>query len=218
MKQLGFAFDQGRCIGCRTCQLSCKDYKDAKIGVNFRRVYEYEGGNWQQDKNGVVRAEIFAAYVSMACNHCDNPACMRVCPTKAIIKHEDTGIVEILQDQCIGCDSCAQVCPYGAPQHVLGTEKYDKCNLCKERLEVGKQPICVESCPSRALKFGEIDTLRNEHGDMAGVAPFIDPNFTKPNFTVIPCKETRPFDDKNIRVTAPSSELAVIDVVKPTEA
>ncbi len=215
MKQLGFAFDQGRCIGCRTCQLACKDYKDTEIKVNFRRVYEYEGGDWQRNEDGVVKAQIFAAYASVSCNHCDNPACMRVCPVKAIEKHFETGIVEIDVEKCIGCGSCAVGCPYGAPQKIEGAEKYDKCNLCRERLEVGAKPICVEACPTRALGFGEIATLKETYGDEAGVAPLPNPELTKPNLTIVPCKETRPYNEKGIRITAPHLERDVIDVVSP---
>lgn len=216
MKQLGFAFDQGRCIGCRTCQMACKDYKDTEIGTNFRRVYEYEGGDWKKDSNGVVRAEIFAAYASISCNHCDNPACIRVCPVGAITKFEDTGIVEIDTEKCTGCDACAMACPYEAPQKIASSGKYDKCNLCRERLEADMQPICVQSCPTRALHFGEIATLRQEFGDKADVAPLVNPNMTKPNLTVIPCKETRQFDDSSVRVTAPNPKLGVIAVVQPS--
>ncbi len=215
MKQLGFAFDQSRCIGCRTCQLACKDYKDTQVKVNFRRVYEYEGGDWQQDENGVVRAQIFAAYASISCNHCDNPACMRVCPVSAIEKHPETGIVEIDPEKCIGCGSCAIGCPYGAPQKVEATNKFDKCNLCRERLEEGQKPICVEACPTRALDFGEIASLRSAYGDEAAVAPLPNPEFTQPNLTVIPSKETRPYNEKGIRITAPHKDRDIIKIVSP---
>ncbi len=215
MKQLGFAFDQGRCIGCRTCQLACKDYKDTQIKVNYRRVYEYEGGDWQQDENGVVKAQIFAAYASISCNHCDNPACLRVCPVKAIVKDAKTGIVEIDAEKCIGCGSCAIGCPYDAPQKIEATGKYDKCNLCRERLVENMQPICVEACPTRALRVDDILVLRADYGAKADVAPLPDPKLTEPNLTVITCKETRPYNEKGLRVTAPHLERPVIGVVSP---
>ncbi len=218
MKQLGFAFDQGRCIGCRTCQLACKDYKNTQTHVNYRRVYEYEGGDWQQDENGVVKAQIFAAYASIACNHCDNPACMRVCPVKAIEKHPKSGIVEIDTEKCIGCGACAVGCPYDAPQKIGDSGKYNKCNLCRERLEEGLKPACVEACPSRALHFGDISALREKFGAEAGLAPLPNPDLTKPNITIIACKESRPYNTGGITVKLPHSpDKAVIAVVSPTE-
>lgn len=77
--QYGFFIDSSRCTGCKTCELACKDYKDLTPDVSFRRIYEYAGGDWQED-NGVWRQNVFAYYLSIACNHCEDPACTKVCP------------------------------------------------------------------------------------------------------------------------------------------
>ena len=82
--QYGFFIDSSRCTGCKTCELACKDYKDLTPDVSFRRIYEYAGGDWQED-NGVWHQNVFAYYLSIACNHCEDPACTKVCPRDAIL-------------------------------------------------------------------------------------------------------------------------------------
>ncbi len=209
MKQFGFAFDQNKCIGCRTCQMACKDYKDTPIKVNFRRVFEYEGGDWQEHEDGTYSANIYSGYVSMACNHCSDPACLKVCPAKAISKSAENGIVEIDSNKCIACKSCAMVCPYGVPQFNEEKNYMSKCNACRERLEKDMKPICVEACPTRALHYGDIGELREKFGDLADVAPLADPKITKPNITVIASKETRNRNEKGLKVTAPNAQAEV---------
>ncbi|MDZ6697857.1 4Fe-4S binding protein, partial [Escherichia coli] len=74
--QYGFFIDSSRCTGCKTCELACKDYKDLTPEVSFRRIYEYAGGDWQED-NGVWHQNVFAYYLSISCNHCEDPACTK---------------------------------------------------------------------------------------------------------------------------------------------
>ncbi len=81
--QYGFFIDSSRCTGCKTCELACKDYKDLTPDVSFRRIYEYAGGDWQED-NGVWHQNVFAYYLSISCNHCEDPACTKVCPSGAM--------------------------------------------------------------------------------------------------------------------------------------
>ena len=83
--QYGFFIDSARCTGCKTCELACKDYKNLTPEVSFRRIYEYAGGDWQED-NGVWQQNVFAYYLSIACNHCEDPACTKVCPSGAMHK------------------------------------------------------------------------------------------------------------------------------------
>ena len=98
-------------------------------------------------------------YLSTACHHCDEPACIPACPARAITKREVDGIVIVDEELCLGEEQCGraclEACPYKAPQ--FGKEpnaKMQKCDLCRERLGNGQKPICVEACPMRALAVG----------------------------------------------------------------
>lgn len=188
--QYGFFIDSSRCTGCKTCELACKDFKDLGPEVSFRRIYEYAGGDWQED-NGVWHQNVFAYYLSISCNHCDDPACTKVCPSGAMHKRED-GFVVVDEDVCIGCRYCHMACPYGAPQYNAEKGHMTKCDGCYSRVAEGKQPICVESCPLRALEFGPIEELRQKHGTLAAVAPLPRAHFTKPNIVIKPNANSRP--------------------------
>jgi Fe-S-cluster-containing dehydrogenase component len=90
--------------------------------------------------------------------HCGKPNCVDACPTQAITKRAEDGIVLVDQDECIGCDACAEACPFGAPQ--FGHDGIvQKCDLCVDRLAEGKQPACVGTCPGEALHFGTLEAL-----------------------------------------------------------
>lgn len=139
-KQYGFVVDVSRCTGCRTCAVACKDAHNLPVGLNLRRVLEEASGSWRQDRmTGAWHQDVRAWYVSIACNHCENPACVKVCPTKAHYKRAEDGLVVIDRDKCIGCGMCAQACPYGAPQLDEKARKMMKCDGCLDRLEKGRR-------------------------------------------------------------------------------
>ena len=183
MKQLGFYIDTSRCSGCKTCQVSCKDKNNLDVGRKFRRVYEYGGGSWQQVDNAWQHST-FAYYASISCNHCDNPTCVEGCPTGAMHKREDNGIVLVNQDVCIGCRYCEMRCPYGAPQFDQEKKVMSKCDGCLDRLLEGLNPICMDSCPQRAIEFGSIDELRAKYGSACDIAPLPSSQLTHPNLVV----------------------------------
>ena len=194
MKQYGFFVDISRCTGCKTCMMACKDYKDIGPNQNLRRVYEYTGGDWKQEGN-TWRPDVFAYYVSISCNHCEDPACMPVCPEKAITK-DANGFVVIDAEKCIGCRACQKACPYGAPQFNRSIRRMTKCDGCQDRLAAGAQPNCVDACPQRALEFGDVGELRRQHGTLAAVAPLPDAATTRPSLVIKPPRKARPVGDK----------------------
>lgn len=188
-KQLGFYFDQTMCTGCKACQIACKDKNDLPVGVTWRRVAEYAGGTWRE-QGGTFTPNVFTYYTSVACNHCEDPICVRVCPTQAMHKGED-GVVTVDPDLCVGCRYCEWACPYSAPQFDADAGVMTKCDLCSDYVAEGKDPACVASCPSRALEYGEIDELRAKYGDTANIEPLPDPSITKPNLVVNPHRDAQ---------------------------
>lgn len=202
--QFGFSYDQRLCTGCKTCEMACKDYHDLGLNVSFRTVYEYAGGAWQQDQDGAWEQDVFAFYISMSCNHCSNPVCLRVCPVDAVIKG-DFGFVTIDTEACTGCQICVLTCPYHAPRLDEASGCVQKCDGCFDRVEEGLAPICVEACPQHALAFGmykEID--RPLLVERVGAIP--DPSITQPNYAIDPCEvairaTVEPDDLRNLQET-----------------
>lgn len=161
--QLGFYFDQTRCIGCNTCVVACRDWNGLKPGpVRYRNVTATETGSYPN---------AFVHNLSLACNHCKEPACVPACPAEAIYKREEDGVVLIDRDKCVGAGECITACPFRQPQMAddrqepapEGSWEYDhpaqKCTFCWDRLAAGQPPSCVAACPARALDFGELGEL-----------------------------------------------------------
>lgn len=159
--QLAFYFDQTRCTGCHTCVVACKDWNDLPAElVNWRRVDTYEEGKFPDVK---------VYHVAVSCNHCEKPACAEACPEDAIYKREGDGVVLIDEEKCTGCQICGDACPYGAIQFRPGDDAMpEKCTFCADRLEGGEAPICVLSCPTRALDCGDIAELSSRSGVTRG--------------------------------------------------
>jgi len=181
--QIAFFFDQSRCVGCYACSIACKDWHDLKAGaVHWRRVTSREWG---------IYPKVFLTYLSLSCNHCEEPACIQACPADAIIKRAEDGIVVVNRDVCLGnkvCDMrCKKACPYHIPQ--FGDEEnatMQMCTFCLERLSEGKKPVCVEACPMRALDAGSLEALKEKYGDIKKAEGFTYSKKTKPSIIVKP--------------------------------
>ncbi len=189
-KQLAFYFDASACMGCKTCQVACKDKNNLSLGVNWRRVHQYGGGTWVPQGNFTVPNNTFVYSVSVACNHCEKPICVEVCPTQAMHKRED-GVVLIDADKCIGCRYCEWACPYSAPQFNETVGKMTKCNFCEDLLAKGENPACVDACPMRALNYGDIGELRSKLGTVSAIEPLPEANLTFPSLVITPNRHSQ---------------------------
>ena len=178
MGKKGFYFDQTMCSGCRTCMTACRVDHNLPTGKFFRRVTTMETGSWPD-------AHTF--HVSIACNHCENPACVAVCPVGAMYIDEEDGTVQHNDDICLGCQYCVMACPYGEPQFNEPLGIVQKCDGCKSLREQGEEPICVAACTMRALKFGDLDELRAKYGDAVSELPCIgSADNTNPSLLINP--------------------------------
>lgn len=202
LKRPAFYIDMDACTGCKTCMVSCIDKHDLPSGVLYRRVFEYTGGDWVRKANGTYEQDIFAYYLSVSCNHCENPICVRSCPTTAMHKDKN-GIVSVDHSRCVGCRYCEWGCPYSAPQYSAEMGKMTKCDFCRDYLEQGQSPACVAACPTRALKFGEYDELVARYGTAMNVAPLPDPSITQPNLAVTPGRMAKPEGSRAGKISNP---------------
>ncbi|MEW8385459.1 MAG: 4Fe-4S dicluster domain-containing protein [Candidatus Thiodiazotropha taylori] len=161
-KQLGFVHNNVDCIGCRACEIACKDKNGLSAGPRFRRVQYIEGGTYP---------DVYAYKVNMSCNHCESPACLPTCPTGAIFKRKADGIVDIDSTLCIGCRRCEAACPFGAPQFDPGDNIVKKCNMCVDEIEAGRKPYCVMACMMRVLDIGSIDDIWRGSLETVAIGP-----------------------------------------------
>lgn len=163
-------------MGCRTCQIACKDKNGLEIGTIYRRVETYEVGEYPTP---------MTYQLSRTCNHCEDPECVRVCPVGAMYVDEDDGTVQHDDDKCIGCQSCVKSCPYGVPQYRAELNIAGKCDACLPLRKAGEVNACVAACPLRALEFGDIDELRAAHPDAVdAIAVLPDPSQTTPSLAI----------------------------------
>jgi anaerobic dimethyl sulfoxide reductase subunit B (iron-sulfur subunit) len=148
-QQLGFFLNLDRCVQCHACEVACKAHNNLELGIKWRQVV----GMWAGHYPDLVHRTL-----SYSCMHCGEPSCVDACPSEAIIKRTEDGIVLVDRDLCGGCAACAEACLYGAPQ--FGQDGImQKCDLCVDRLAQGKQPVCVGTCVSEALHFGTLEEL-----------------------------------------------------------
>ena len=172
-KQHGFYFNADNCIACHACEAACAEKNNTPAHLAFRSVGYLEGGSYPATRR---------LNISMACNHCDNPVCLKGCPTRAYTKFAEYGAVLQDPDICFGCGYCTWVCPYNAPQLDPEAGHVSKCNMCIDRLEVGLKPACASACLGGALDFGIIESTPEGREQLETQIPgFPDTSITHPN-------------------------------------
>ncbi len=188
-KQHGFYFNADNCIGCHACEAACSEKNDNPAHIAFRSVGFIEGGTYPNYQR---------INISMACNHCDNPVCLKGCPTRAYTKFAEYGAVLQDPDICFGCGYCTWVCPYNAPQLDPVKGQVTKCNMCVDRLEVGLKPACAAACLGNALDFGVVEnTPENRTQTKTDIPGFPRTDITHPN---IRFQQTRTTQREMVRV------------------
>ncbi len=172
-KQHGFFFNADNCIACHACEAACSEKNDNPAHISFRSVGFVEGGTYPAYQR---------INISMACNHCDDPVCLKGCPTRAYTKYAEYGAVLQDPDICFGCGYCTWVCPYNAPQLDPVKGQVSKCNMCVDRLEVGLKPACVSACLGNALDFGVVENIpENRTQAKTEIPGFPRTDITHPN-------------------------------------
>ncbi len=142
-----FVFDPNRCTGCHACRVACGIENELAPERSWRRIETF---------NARHLPSIPLFHLSLACNHCAEPACLYACPALAYHRDRSTGAVLLDEDKCIGCKYCSWACPYAAP--VFDDERgvMRKCTFCNQRLKEGLKPACASLCPTRALDFADL--------------------------------------------------------------
>lgn len=166
----GMVIDKQRCVGCDACAIACKQENGTGPGVFWSEVLKEEVGTYPNAHQ---------EFTPTLCNHCEAAPCAEVCPTEATYIRED-GIVAVNAEDCIGCQSCIQACPYNVRTLITDTtvgyygemglaanetlayanhtpNTVEKCTFCSHRVDAGKEPACVQACPAKARIFGDLD-------------------------------------------------------------
>ncbi len=152
-ERLALMIDLERCTGCKSCEVACK--QEHRLGpLEYRNKVV-----WLSDE-----AAPGLAFLTLTCQHCERPACVRACPVnpKAIEKDPVTGVVSVVEDRCTGCGECVIACPYSAMGYDASGHHAVKCDLCSERRARGETTACASVCPTRAISFGRRDALLDQ--------------------------------------------------------
>ena len=180
MTRIGFFTDTSVCIGCKACEVACKEWNGVPTGGSGLLGLSY-------DNTGSLNADAWrhVAFVEQApaggtgdgaprwlmssdvCKHCTSAGCLDVCPTGSLIRTE-FGSVVVQDDICNGCGYCIPACPFGVIDQRRGDGRAWKCTLCYDRLRGGMEPACAKACPTGSIQFGPLDELRERAAVRAG--------------------------------------------------
>jgi formate dehydrogenase iron-sulfur subunit len=171
-ERMGFFTDTTLCIGCKACEVACKEWNELPqdgytfTGMSYDNTGELNGYTWrhvafveQFERKPHAQQSSRWLMESDVCKHCTHAGCLDVCPTGAIIRTE-FGTVVIQDDVCNGCGYCVVACPFGVISEKTQEGTMGKCTLCYDRLKAGDEPACAKACPTTSIQFGPVDDLR----------------------------------------------------------
>jgi formate dehydrogenase iron-sulfur subunit len=164
--------DVSKCIGCKACQTACMEWNDLRDEIGTVAAGVYDNPTDLTSESWTVMR--FAEYENEAtgnlewlirkdgCMHCEDPGCLKACPSPGAIVQYANGIVDFQQDQCVGCGYCVTGCPFNIPRISKKDKKAYKCTLCSDRVAVGQEPACVKTCPTGAIMFGTKEAMKEQ--------------------------------------------------------
>jgi formate dehydrogenase iron-sulfur subunit len=172
-RQYGFFTDTTLCIGCKACEVACKEWNNLPAdelhltGDSYDNTGRLSSHTWRHVNfiETTVRENDQAAFqsgwlmMSDVCKHCHNAPCVEACPTGALFYTEFHTVV-VQQDICNGCGYCQPACPFGVIDLSMADGKAHKCTLCYDRLKSGLEPACAKACPTDSIQFGEVSELQ----------------------------------------------------------
>src|SRR2546423_1387612 len=177
MSVTAFLTDSTLCIGCKACEVACKEWNGLDedgldwSGFSYDNTGAVGASTWRHVKfveqqpvpgfGGNAGEQASWTFSSDVCKHCEQAGCLEACPTGSIVRTEFGGVF-IQPDVCNGCGYCVTACPFGVVERNQKDGRAFKCTFCYDRQKVGLQPACAKACPTESIKFGEIEDLRRE--------------------------------------------------------
>jgi formate dehydrogenase iron-sulfur subunit len=160
--------DTTKCIGCKACQVACMEWNDLRdeIGTNigqYQNPHDLSASSWTLMRFAEVentKGDLEWLIRKDGCMHCQDPGCLKACPSPGAIVQYVNGIVDFHEENCIGCGYCITGCPFNIPRISKRDHKAYKCTLCSDRVAVGLEPACIKSCPTGALVFGTKEDMQ----------------------------------------------------------
>jgi len=181
--RVGFFTDTSICIGCKACEVACKEWNGVPddgltfLASSYDNTGQLDANTWRhvafveqrtEAAGDAIRGEGVRWLMSSdVCKHCTSAACLEVCPTGALFRTE-FGSVVVQQDVCNGCGYCVPACPFGVIDQRRGDGRVWKCTLCYDRLRGGQEPACAQACPTASIQFGPLDELRERAAARVG--------------------------------------------------